>query len=130
VEFFIKRGKIAIFTYKEEMMMKRLYRSQTDRKIAGIFGGLGELYGTDPNVLRLAAVLLFLVTGFIPLLATYFVAWFILPDEKEVVGENTVADSKVSASEKQEGVRSQAKKPVKSRSGKKKPSTRKSKATA
>ncbi len=60
--------------------MKRWYRSQTDRKIAGILGGLGELYEIDPNILRLLAVLLFLVSGFFPVLFTYIIAWIILPD--------------------------------------------------
>jgi phage shock protein C len=111
-------------------MMKRLYRSDADRKIAGIFGGLGELYGIDPNVLRLAAVLLFLVTGFIPLLATYIVAWFILPDEKEVAEKDKIADSKVSTAEKRETGRSKEKKPVKRSSRKKISSTGKSKSSA
>jgi len=62
--------------------MKRLYRSQTDRKIAGICGGLGELYEIDPNLLRLIVVLVFLVSGFFPVLVTYIIAWFILPDGK------------------------------------------------
>jgi len=62
--------------------MKRLYRSQTDRKIAGIFGGVGELYEIDPNLLRLLAVLVFLVSGFFPMLVTYIVAWFIIPEGK------------------------------------------------
>lgn len=62
--------------------MKRLYRSRTDRKIAGIFGGIGEVYEMDPNVLRLLGVLLLLVSGFFPVLFTYIVAWIILPDGK------------------------------------------------
>lgn len=62
--------------------MKRLYRSKTDRKIAGIFGGLGELYDVDPTILRLIAVLLLLITGFFPVLFTYLVAWIIIPDGK------------------------------------------------
>lgn len=60
--------------------MKTLYRSQTDRKIAGVLGGLGELFNIDSNLLRLATVLLFFISGFFPVLITYFVAWLILPD--------------------------------------------------
>ena len=62
--------------------MKRLYRSQKDRKIAGIFGGLGDYYNVDSNLLRLIAVLLFLISGFFPVLITYIIAWLILPDEE------------------------------------------------
>ncbi len=60
--------------------MKRLYRSKTDRKIAGICGGLGEVFDMDPNILRLLTVLLFLMTGFFPVALTYIIAWVILPD--------------------------------------------------
>ncbi len=75
--------------------MKRLYRSGTDRKIAGIFGGIGEVYNMDPNLLRLIAVLLFLLTGFFPILVTYLVAWVILPEEKpqEVTPSTAKKDS-------------------------------------
>ncbi len=60
--------------------MKKLYRSRSDRKIAGIFGGIGEAYNMDPNVLRLLGVLLFFISGFFPVLITYIVAWVIVPD--------------------------------------------------
>ncbi|OFV95745.1 MAG: PspC domain-containing protein [Acidobacteria bacterium RIFCSPLOWO2_12_FULL_54_10] len=59
--------------------MKRLYRSQTDKKIAGIFGGIAELYNIDPSLLRLTFVFLGLATGIIPLLISYFVGWIIIP---------------------------------------------------
>lgn len=63
--------------------MKRLYRSQKDRKLAGIFGGLGDYFEIDSNVLRLLAVLLFLISGFFPVLITYIIAWIIIPDENQ-----------------------------------------------
>ena len=59
--------------------MKRLYRSRTDKKIAGIFGGLAEMYGIDPSVLRLVMIFLGLGTGIVPLLVTYIVGWIIIP---------------------------------------------------
>ena len=67
--------------------MKRLYRSKTDRTIAGIFGGIGELFNIDPNLLRLSAVLLFFISGFFPVLVTYIIAWIILPDGKPLEQE-------------------------------------------
>jgi phage shock protein PspC (stress-responsive transcriptional regulator) len=59
--------------------MKRLYRSRTDKKIAGIFGGIAEMYDVDPSVLRLVMVFLGLGTGIVPLLMTYLVGWMIIP---------------------------------------------------
>ena len=58
--------------------MKKLYRSQTDQKIAGICGGLGEIYELDSNLIRIAFVFLALITHVLPLVITYFIAWLIL----------------------------------------------------
>jgi phage shock protein PspC (stress-responsive transcriptional regulator) len=59
--------------------MKKMYRSQSNRVIAGICGGLGELYAIDPTLLRLIFVFVMLVTGIFPLTITYIIAWFVLP---------------------------------------------------
>ena len=59
--------------------MKRIYRSRTDKKIAGIFGGIAELYNLDPSLLRLLAVFACLLTGFLPLIIAYLVGWLIMP---------------------------------------------------
>lgn len=40
---------------------KRLERSDRNRVIAGLFGGLGEYLNVDPNILRLAGVALLIV---------------------------------------------------------------------
>jgi len=60
---------------------KRLYRSEKDRKIAGICGGLAEYFGVDPVMVRLGAVLLAVVSGFFPILIAYLVAILIVPLE-------------------------------------------------
>jgi len=59
--------------------MKRIYRSQEDRKIAGILGGLGELFDIDPTLLRLLFVFVGLATGIIPLVVAYLIGWIIIP---------------------------------------------------
>lgn len=61
--------------------MKRLHRSTKNAMIAGIFGGIAESYDIDPSVIRLIAVFLCLVTGIVPLVFTYIVAWIIIPKE-------------------------------------------------
>ncbi|OGF14209.1 MAG: PspC domain-containing protein [Candidatus Eisenbacteria bacterium RBG_16_71_46] len=58
---------------------KRLYRSRTDRKIAGVCGGLGAYLGIDPVILRILWVALVLGAGF-GLLA-YVIFWLIVPEE-------------------------------------------------
>jgi phage shock protein C len=63
--------------------MKKIYRSQRDQKVAGIFGGLGELFSIDPTLLRLAFVFRGLITGIFPAMIAYLVGWMIIPKGKE-----------------------------------------------
>jgi len=59
--------------------MKKLYRSRTNFMIAGICGGLGEMFSVDPTLLRLALVLLCVFTGIVPFVLIYLAAWIIIP---------------------------------------------------
>lgn len=61
--------------------MKRLYRSIEDRKIAGVVGGLAEYINMDANLLRLITILVCFLTGILPVLVTYLIAWAIIPEE-------------------------------------------------
>jgi phage shock protein C len=60
--------------------MKKLYRSRTNKKIAGVCGGIGELTNTDPTIVRLITVVLGLVTGFFPFFIGYLIAWWLVPE--------------------------------------------------
>lgn len=61
-------------------MEKRLYRSRTDRVVAGVCGGLGTYLGVDPVLLRIGfAVLAFMSFGTMVLL--YLVMALIIPLE-------------------------------------------------
>ena len=62
--------------------MKKLYRSTDNKKIAGIFEGLGEIFNIDPTLLRLIFVFIGLVTAVIPLVLAYLVGWIIIPQGK------------------------------------------------
>lgn len=59
-------------------MTKRLYRSRTERMIAGVCGGLGKYFDIDPVIVRLAAVF-FAIWG--AGVIAYIVAWIIVPEE-------------------------------------------------
>lgn len=59
-------------------MSKQLYRSRTNRKIAGVCGVLGEYMNLDPTVVRLIWVLLFFFAG-VGILA-YLIAALIIPE--------------------------------------------------
>ncbi|MFC0559321.1 PspC domain-containing protein [Halalkalibacter alkalisediminis] len=64
--------------------MKRLFRSQYDRKLAGICGGLAQYMNIDPTLVRLLAVILFFVSGVFPFILGYIIAVFIIPNEEDV----------------------------------------------
>jgi phage shock protein C len=65
------------------MATKRLFRSRTDRAVAGIFGGLGHYFNVDPVLLRVVWLLFFVITGIFPGLIVYIIAIFIIPLEPE-----------------------------------------------
>jgi phage shock protein PspC (stress-responsive transcriptional regulator) len=60
---------------------KRLYRSRSDRMIAGVCAGMGKYLGIDATVIRLLFALLAIFTGVVPGLILYIVMMFIVPDE-------------------------------------------------
>ncbi len=61
--------------------MKRLYRSRTEVLLAGVCGGVGLYIQMDPVIVRLIWVGVTCVTGFIPGIVAYLVAWLIVPRE-------------------------------------------------
>ena len=60
--------------------MERLYRSRTDRILAGVCGGIGIYYTTDPNLVRVLWVVLTLLSVGIGIIA-YIAAWILIPEE-------------------------------------------------
>jgi phage shock protein PspC (stress-responsive transcriptional regulator) len=62
---------------KEQGVPIRLHLSSTDRKIAGVCGGLGEYFTLDPVFFRAGFVILAFACGAGILL--YFVLWLLLP---------------------------------------------------
>ncbi len=65
---------------------KRLYRSSSDKIIAGVFGGIGEYFDIDANLLRVVVLFIIFLTffgGLVPFLVIYFITMFIIPSERE-----------------------------------------------
>jgi len=72
---------------------RKLYRSEKERLLAGVCGGLAEYFKLDPVLVRLIFVLLALFSG-LGIIA-YIVLWILAPrassaesSSKEVVKEN------------------------------------------
>ncbi len=59
--------------------MKKLYRSKSDKKLAGVCGGLSQYLNIDSTVVRLVwlACCLFGGAG----LLLYAIAWIVMPEE-------------------------------------------------
>jgi phage shock protein PspC (stress-responsive transcriptional regulator) len=63
--------------------VRRLTRSATDKKIAGVCGGLAEYFTVDATLVRVVWAILTIVPGAIVLgVLAYLVAWFIMPTEQ------------------------------------------------
>jgi phage shock protein C len=68
--------------------MQRIYRSRKERVLAGVCGGIGVAADVDPSLVRLALILLTLlslVAGalFLIWILLYLAAWLIIPLEPE-----------------------------------------------
>lgn len=64
-------------------MNKKLYRSNKDKKLAGVCGGVAEYFGFDPTILRVAWALLTLFAGLS--LWVYIVLALIIPEDPGVI---------------------------------------------
>ena len=59
----------------------RLTRSTSDRKIAGVCGGLAAWLGWDPALVRIAYVLLSILSAAFPGILVYILLWLVMPPE-------------------------------------------------
>jgi phage shock protein C len=60
-------------------MKNRLYRSETNRTIAGVCGGLGEFLGIDPLIIRIFFII-WTILGEAAVLV-YFILWVVIPNK-------------------------------------------------
>ena len=65
--------------------MKKLYRSDSNKILAGVIGGVGEYFDVDPVVLRLLWVLILIFTGLVPGLLVYLIAMLVVPKKPQSV---------------------------------------------
>ncbi len=61
---------------------RKIYRSDEDRVIAGVCGGIGEYFRIDPVIIRLLWIVSLFAggTGFF----AYLIAWLIIPPKPYV----------------------------------------------
>jgi phage shock protein PspC (stress-responsive transcriptional regulator) len=63
-------------------LSNRLFRSRSERMLAGVAGGIATYFDVDPTIIRLAWALAFLATGPLAVML-YGVCALIMPREPE-----------------------------------------------
>ena len=71
--------------------MKRLYRSRENKLIGGVLAGLAEHFNQHPTLWRLGFIIVLLITGLMPFVLVYLIAWVIIPEQPlvEPVGKES-----------------------------------------
>jgi phage shock protein C len=67
------------------MCARPLHRSESERMIAGVCGGLARWLGWSPTVVRVAYVLLSVCSAAFPGILVYLILWIVMPLEKEIL---------------------------------------------
>ncbi|MBG9444559.1 PspC domain-containing protein [Cytobacillus firmus] len=62
--------------------MNKLIRSRSNRKLAGVLGGLSKSVGIDATILRVIFIVLLFTTGVFPMTLVYALLVFVLPNEE------------------------------------------------
>ncbi len=63
---------------KQNEPAKRLYRSESNKVLAGICGGIAEYFNLDPVLVRIIFVVL-LIISFGTAAIAYLIGWVIIP---------------------------------------------------
>jgi phage shock protein C len=64
--------------------MKKIYRIKSEKKIAGICAGIGEIYSIDPVIVRVAVVFGTVATAIWPGVIAYIAGWILIPEKEEL----------------------------------------------
>ena len=57
-----------------------LYRSKSDRMIAGVGGGIAKSLGWDPTLVRILYVIVSIFSAAFPGILVYIVLWIAMPE--------------------------------------------------
>lgn len=60
--------------------MKKLYRSRTNKTLAGVIGGIAEYVEVDATVLRVIYLAISVFTAIVPAVIVYIGAYLLIPE--------------------------------------------------
>jgi phage shock protein C len=63
---------------------EKLYRSRTNRQVAGVCGGLAERFNVDPTLMRVLFIVLAIFGG--AGIVLYIAMWIIVPEQPPAGG--------------------------------------------
>lgn len=69
-------------------MNKKLYKSRSNKTLAGVCGGLADYFDIDVTIVRLIWVAFFFLTAGFPTILAYIIAALIIPEEPIYNGGN------------------------------------------
>lgn len=58
-----------------------LYRSKTNKIIAGVCGGIAESLGWDPTLVRILYVVVSVLSAAFPGILVYIILWIVMPEK-------------------------------------------------
>ena len=70
------------------MAYSGLYRSNQQRMIAGVMGGIAERFGWNANLLRIIFVIVSIMSSGFPGILVYLVLWLVMPKRPESLEYN------------------------------------------
>jgi phage shock protein C len=71
----------------------KIYKDRRNGRWCGVLAGLGDYFGIDPTILRVAAILLSIFGFFFPIFVAYLILCWILEDKPEYLYENPKEDA-------------------------------------
>ncbi len=89
--------------YYEEAPPKRLYRDPENKYIAGVCGGLGAYFNTDPVWMRIIFLLILFAGGFGLIL--YIVLWIIIPKARTAADRLSMRGERINISNIEKTIR-------------------------
>lgn len=63
--------------------MKKLYRSKTEKQIAGVCGGIAVYFNIDPTVVRLIWIAISLLSASVLGVLIYIICALVIPEEPD-----------------------------------------------